>query len=299
MSVVVLAALATCTPSKHFSTSSRLLQESDERECGASKDLVNIDTQLEQYVNKVIDEERTAMGPDLRKSRAGALLAERVYKRLGEFAPGSGWGMGVGQESGAELAPTTGIEVWLHKNLAEARHEIHHVTFAKSRFAESGSGPTSTAPVWVFDSTADFAVSPTVRLGGTLIGTDKIGHAFQQGYWYYLTSFGQAERRLMGLYLEGAPGLTSAQKDFVGKKLREIYPLTVFGIFGIVPTGIISYADMNANEMGYHLYIAIVDHPLEYRFKASELDARQLNEILVPSTTVLNTVINNQSKEGC
>ncbi|MFN0277284.1 MAG: hypothetical protein ACKVRN_01650 [Pyrinomonadaceae bacterium] len=87
----------------------------------------------------------------------------------------------------------------------------------------------------------DYAtVSPTVRLFGVELGTDKLDHFFQQGYKYYKI---QREAVAQGSTAEQAT--TKAIKW--GQKTERTY-------FGLLVSGVYSNADLFANYAGMKFY---------------------------------------------
>ncbi len=97
---------------------------------------------------------------------------------------------------------------------------------------------------WVF-APVPFALmpaasSPTVRLYGVYLGTDKIGHIFQQGYEYF------------NLYDDARAG--GAEEAVALAKAVKYGVLTELGLYGIMLTGVYSNADLAANYAGFKFY---------------------------------------------
>ncbi len=88
------------------------------------------------------------------------------------------------------------------------------------------------APFWTTRFVTWFGLGPTLRLGGVLIGSDKLGHFMSQGFKYY--------RRHDG-------GLDEPAVMRLGRR-------TEVGFFGKVTTGVFSNADLVANYEGYRFY---------------------------------------------
>ncbi len=97
---------------------------------------------------------------------------------------------------------------------------------------------------WVF-SPVPFALmpaasSPTVRLYGIDVGTDKIGHLFQQGYEYF------------NLYADArARGADETAADEAAVKYGV---LTESALYGVMLTGVYSNGDLAANYAGFKFY---------------------------------------------
>lgn len=113
----------------------------------------------------------------------------------------------------------------------------------------------------------------TVRLGGVLLGTDKIDHFWVQGYDYYQRSHA---------------GLDPARAVEWGTS-------TEWGIWGVRTTGIFSYSDLAANHAGFRFYDALLSarSPLQRDeagcvalarpFRWADWIDWQLDEVLNPS----------------
>lgn len=138
---------------------------------------------------------------------------------------------------------------------------------------------------------ADHAMSPTVRFsgkaenGGTkavLIGIDKWAHFFNTGYLlfkYSPTSEETAEAKELRLkvsqFLEGDPELAKQSRSVfwtaqnhaanIGKiEGTSLYQM--FGFLGALSTGVVSQADMAANEYGFQFYRCLKASPRSARF---------------------------------
>ncbi len=97
---------------------------------------------------------------------------------------------------------------------------------------------------WVF-SPVPFALlpaacSPTIRLYGVDLGTDKIGHIFQQGYEYF------------SLYVDARMG--GAEDGAALAKAVSYGVLTELGLYGVLVTGVYSNGDLAANYAGFKFY---------------------------------------------
>ncbi|MDX1644030.1 MAG: hypothetical protein R3244_06695 [Thermoanaerobaculia bacterium] len=104
--------------------------------------------------------------------------------------------------------------------------EVDQFDTVKAESIYAGVSPLSGRVVFCF------GLGPTIRLAGTLIGSDKLGHFFSQGWKYYRRHRrGQPEERVVALGLR-----------------NETW------IFGRVTTGVFSNADLVANYEGYLFY---------------------------------------------
>jgi hypothetical protein len=103
---------------------------------------------------------------------------------------------------------------------------------------------TDSIYAWVF-SPVPFALlapaqSPTVKVYGVELGTDKIGHIFQQGYEYF------------NLYT-GARSRGADEKSAAASAVRYGV-LSEDGIYGVMLTGVYSNGDLAANYAGFKFY---------------------------------------------
>src|SRR6266550_4498514 len=81
---------------------------------------------------------------------------------------------------------------------------------------------------------------PTIRLYGIDLGTDKIGHIFQQGF-EYLTRYEDA--------LDGGTDEATAIAGAVHYGVR-----TELGLYGILLTGVYSNGDLAGNYAGFKFF---------------------------------------------
>jgi len=101
-------------------------------------------------------------------------------------------------------------------------------------------------------------IEPCVKVNGVCIGTDKLGHMFQQGREYYRISVidkkGDRVAERYGEWLEGkepreayAAEERYFRQQFSGSRVG-------YGVFGRTLTGVISNADLEANKAGLRMY---------------------------------------------
>lgn len=93
------------------------------------------------------------------------------------------------------------------------------------------------APVWATRVNFFFGVGRTIKVNGSLVGTDKLGHFFSQGFKYY--------RR----HLEGWPVARVLRWGRLGERW----------IFGQATTGVFSNADLVANYEGFLFYRSLFE----------------------------------------
>jgi len=101
-------------------------------------------------------------------------------------------------------------------------------------------------------------IEPCVRVNGVCIGTEKLGHLFQQGWEYYRISVldkkGDRVAERYGEWLEGK----QPREAYVGEEpyFRQQFSgsRVGYGGFGRNTTGVISNADLEANKAGLQMY---------------------------------------------
>jgi hypothetical protein len=92
-------------------------------------------------------------------------------------------------------------------------------------------------PLWATRVAALFGVGPTIKLNGTHIGSDKLGHFLSQG------------RKFWRRY----------QRSFDEGKAAEHSAYTERALFGQMTTGVYSNADLVANYEGYRFYRSLFE----------------------------------------
>jgi len=99
---------------------------------------------------------------------------------------------------------------------------------------------------------------------GHCIGSDKLGHIFQQGWEHYqiaeANGLGEADAVKYGSYAEGV----GSQMDYTAAQTKEwrrivggitgTLGFVKYGGYGTNASGVISYADLNANMAGLRMY---------------------------------------------
>jgi hypothetical protein len=282
---------------------SGLLECDDRQNAPGNARLVDVSAILERRVNEVIDEVRREFRPRLARQREeffrnGLALeaVEEVFNRLGRDVRESGVNTPVGSQG-----QRSEIEVWLgdNDNLRSANNQINQITFLQSRyrFNRVGWGITSHAPWWFCTQDINIlnhGIAPTIKIKDTLMGTDKWGHFFQQGYWLFKLHQSNDLQNPDSLFafcrfLEGG----NTAED------RRQYDLVQFGrlagrfgsrqgIQGDRASGVISQADINANMGGFSFYSDLfadfLNRRYTFRFRVEDYSIASFNEIAVPNT---------------
>ena len=264
-------------------------QETDDRASPLTAMLANQNIQIEKAINNALVLARKTVNPDNEpwdETLRLALVAD-IYSTLGGDQAGSGIGLdGIGIP--LEVSAFTKLESWIMANLKPDAHQIVSVRFKDSRYGDNPVGLFATRiPSHISQITADHSIAPVVKIGDTVVGIDKIGHFFQQGYWYFdairrgdlATS---AEMHELGEFMEGHPDLPKELHDKYQKIFERYCKATAivggFGYYGAASTGVISLADMAANEDGLRFYTDLFAAPDTYRFYFDTLDISLWNE---------------------
>jgi hypothetical protein len=124
-------------------------------------------------------------------------------------------------------------------------------------------------------------LAPAVNLNGNCVGTDKIGHMFQQGYQYFIVSSdfkvrggpsgegkGDIYAKAWGEWMEGSLSEETKKNSSLMKWLKDTSAkkklwITGYqqGYLGLTETGVHSRGDLAANEAGLKFYKALYANP--------------------------------------
>jgi hypothetical protein len=127
--------------------------------------------------------------------------------------------------------PDCTIESWVAKSRFPYEHYRFQPSVGQSVYGANPFG----RPLTLQD------LSPTVNLFGVYMGTDKVGHVFQQGYEYF-REYRKGEARGMS-------------DEEARQKAVEVGIGQEHGFFGLVMVGVYSNADLAANYAGMKLYL--------------------------------------------
>jgi hypothetical protein len=265
------------------------LYETYDAENAKTKDIKNCDEYLEKYVTAVIQKAR-AKYP--KNKKAGL---KYVFDELAVDQPGTGFSSGLGISAGQ----VSRIEAWLGSELPKLGKQagkklLYQFTYKETWYRNNKLGEEAKVPMYTNEEIANHAISPTIRVSGTLMGTDKWGHFFQQGYWYFENNLDKAEdRENFGKFLEGDESFYKSPKNATPEEIKSgraaadkrwtkiaagssgvgvlMKLLNSYkGMHGAKVSGIISYADMNANEAGYKFYKALSENYDKYTFRLAD-----------------------------
>jgi len=264
-------------------------QETDDRTSPLTSMLANQNISIVNAINDALVLARQTANPDHAPwddTRRFALV-ENVYNILGGDQAGSGIGL---ENIGIpiEVSAISKVESWIISNLKPEFQQILFMRFKNSRYGDNPIGPFSTRiPAHLSESTSDHSIAPVVKISDIVVGIDKIGHFFQQGYWYFDTIHRgdlatYAEIHELGEFMEGHPDLPKAlhgkYKKILGRYCKPSVILGGFGYYGAASTGVISLADIAANEDGFRFYTDLFTNPDTYVFHFDALDIRLWNE---------------------
>ena len=260
--------------------------ESDDREFALTAHLVNVDSLLENHINAVIH--------SCRRYQERDAIVTCVFQQLGLQVKDSGYSV-------LKFAPLCRIEIWLEQTLQPER-QIADISWRDSRYGnnKTGAGQIFRAPVisHLSPGGAEHTIVPTIRVGGVLVGIDKWAHFFTTGYhyWQQISLRDSFQRRWMvSRWLEG-DHLTRDQRRVYREYVRsmkdyKVLGLVKYGVLGAWSSGVISTADMFANEFGFQFYRQLYENPHGYRFNIASIDMRKLNEGHTPSKFVKGMIV--------
>lgn len=213
-----------------------------------------------------------------------------------------------------ELGTGTGVTKVEEKLAVLPRTQVRHVSMGESRYAQTGLWPVDPLSQIGLLAFGKIFVSPVINLCGVCVGTDKVGHFFQQGYEYFrlgqrirarVEGMSLQEKKNFLARLQGPPvdigvDLGVERVPFIEFELSEgAYPeliATAFaaqfglwlegfnhrlsnedirwiksldfipwyyseGIYGRETTGVLSRADLQANQQGYWFYRDLWTNP--------------------------------------
>lgn len=264
---------------------SRVDLESEDRESKYTQAVVDSTDTLNLIINNALDEVRDDLSfsqeEELTTDQINIFL-QKVYRRLGRNIDGSGIVIRVPFLK-FEFSPLVAIEKEIIEKFNQ-ESEIVRVPFSSSRYGKNPVGLLK-GKEWSHKTKtiADHSIAPTIRVGEVLIGIDKLGHFFQQGYWYEDSGLEKAELINWGGFLEGDTELPeSSYETYIKVTKKYCKSCAKFGYFGSYSTGVISYADIDANIYGYEFFQLLRADPwMKFDIRAWNLN--KLNENHNPS----------------
>jgi hypothetical protein len=212
-------------------------------------------TEINTYVNAVLAEAKKL-----------SKINEKVNYIKSMIAEGTGWSK---------------IEHWVNDNLPDSKKYLPSESDTKYAGTTDSMGVTDKGKMWALAETFGFKIlNPSIKVNGILIGSDKLGHFFQQGLQYLNEAGGEKTG-------------TGAAEEF-GKGTEE-------DGYGLNTTGVYSNADLKANSSGLNFWFDYIDNP-NMKFDISNYIDSTWNEEFNPNfyapkvgKTVWNNLINNAS----
>jgi hypothetical protein len=278
-----------CLSKKPPGTNSDIMLETDDRATAETAQLVDVEKIINGHINKVLSEIRAEKTPKDNKwtYTTKADFLKEVAKRLSGPRRGSGVGLGSGSFR-IEVSVLTEIEAWLIENLSSEKREIVFVPFEKSLYGDNPVGAfKAKVPSHSSIATANHSIAPVIKVHGVLLGIDKLAHFLEQGYWYYdatnrLELVSQKDRWEFGAFMEGHPDVKKEHypkyKELFGFYCGACVIAGGFGYYGSASTGVISNADLAANEDGYVFYNNLSRNISDYEFDLSAFNLKSWNE---------------------
>jgi hypothetical protein len=137
-------------------------------------------------------------------------------------------------------------ELGVNGSVGRAKIEVWAETLGKKKVHLPPKQITKYAGVryglWLQANWGGFPIlNPTMLINGIYVGSDKLGHFLQQGHQYYQIA---------------------KSKGAAGKKMAESFGVgTEKGGFGLLTTGVLSHADLEANRQGMRFYQQLENNP--------------------------------------
>ncbi|HEX6746778.1 MAG TPA: DUF4157 domain-containing protein [Longimicrobium sp.] len=225
-----------------------------------------------QDATQVIDAEVNRVLKSVSTLPDGKDRVEAVYSAFGRGSPYSGI------ESFIEAFPQT--------------HQ-HRVPISQTKFGGPGRGGSGFINAWALKG--EGALGTVINLGGTCVGSDKLGHFFQQGHDYFTISTvmgkGDATAEAFGAWLEGKAPADPEIQAWIEEMTSRGWPgfdrmkfgyAFWQGVFGLSTTGVYAPADLAANSAGMAFYKKVYTDP-NATFSVRDYLTDRWNEVTNPS----------------
>ena len=138
-----------------------------------------------------------------------------------------------------DLGTGTGVTKAEKSLAALPNMQVRHVRMGESRYAETSLWPVNPLSKLGLLAAGKIFVSPVINLCGVCVGTDKVGHFFQQGYEYF--RLGQLIRaRVEAMNLQ-------EKKDFLARLQGP--PISISGLELTTPSTEFEFAESAYDEM--------------------------------------------------
>jgi hypothetical protein len=268
--VLASHALFLCAGCSIKKNASNILQETDDRITTTTSLLVNVTPVLEECVNRGIDEARRQLkiSSDAATTEEKLEIVKRVGENIGAYVKGSGI-------TPLDIVQLTNLEIELENMLSEKRLEKARVPFSESRYRENPVGIpyiSGSTPANLNTKTANHTIATVFNFSGTLVGADKLAHVFAVGRKMFLANLTPSDAWKLSQFLEGHPNFPKTEiPRFAAMGFRIDAAWALFGVYGSLPTGVISEADMHANMHGIRFYEKLFAAPASYKFELAKL----------------------------
>ena len=300
--LTLVVAMISCGES-HDAQPSKLKREVDDRPLAANLELVDVTRQVNQLMNERISAARHRVNPEgVSWTREMAeLLAVDLWHDLSHQHAGTGIRLFKIRSHRVEVERLTAFETILEQRLDAVPHGMSRIKFSESRYRKNRiCFFCAKAPAFYLRSAAEYTIAPVIKVDDTLIGIDKLSHFIDIGYWYFDAHRkgllnGKADRKNFGRYLEGDDTLPKDGRNRYHQLFMRYNPacrlMGCFGFYGARVSGVISFADMNANEDGFRFYHDLVNDPAEYHFQIRSFPIENWNEQTVPSKFIPGLIV--------
>jgi Domain of unknown function (DUF4157) len=188
---------------------------------------------IDAHVNKIISNARNKVLKNENDHKQKKEFIDEVFDKLGEF----------GESISDKVKYLSKIEIW-------AKELGKEYVYLPDRASTKYAGVKD-----VFWKTFQ-VLGHSMKVAGENIGSDKLGHFFQQGHEYFVTVYNIQKKR------EENPKL---EEETVGKHKQKLTEIQGYDSenknMGKATTGVFSFADLQANIKGYQFYIDLYRNP--------------------------------------
>ncbi|HEY8665506.1 MAG TPA: hypothetical protein VIL86_02520 [Tepidisphaeraceae bacterium] len=189
-----------------------------------------IEAHVGQIISDLVADTNTRIDSHLQESRDGFPLFRQHHQlKARHLQDEEEIAARIYEEIGQGLPECT-LERWVRAHEFRAANAVYELPIERSVFGASQFSRSLTLQ----------ELSPTINMFGNYLGTDKLGHFFQQGHEYF-----DIYRRRELRSRDVAAAVRKAVEAGLGQEN---------GIFGSVTDGVFSNADLAANYAGFKFY---------------------------------------------
>jgi hypothetical protein len=242
----LLAHELTHTQQQGEGTVKPMIQRTEVDTAATPKELKDSESLIDEHVNKVINDARTNIIKDENNHEQKRDFISEVFHGLGKLDD--------------IMEYQSKIEVWIEK-------------LGKDYVYLPKKSDTKYAGVDVMFWKIFKVLGYSMKVAGVDIGSDKLGHFFQQGYDYFEQIYNIHKVR------EEKPTLDQESVVNSYKKLNELGYVYEKGKMGKSTTGVFSFADIEANIKGYQFYLDLFRNPnLKFSIRNYMRDMEQIKD---------------------